>query len=254
MNFVTRKLKKAQQLFTSIFQNSAFFMQGQMDIHPESRWFNQKFVDKTGGFYPLANKQKRRIESLEAWDNTRRDMITLLLRTIHEREVDGEFAELGVYQGSTARLIHHYMPERKLHLFDTFKGFPEKSMLIDKEKANNLISKKLFTDTSIEHVTNRIAPQNDNISFHMGYFPDSIPKDFDTKKFAFVHLDADLYEPTLTGLEYFYSRMSAGGYILIHDYNSWIGARLAVDEFFASRKSKPIPMPDKSGSALIQIQ
>jgi hypothetical protein len=48
--------------------------------------------------------------------------------------------------------------------------------------------------------------------------------------------------------------MNTGGYILVHDYNAWIGARKAVDEFFSTRKEIPIPMPDKSGSALIQKQ
>lgn len=96
-----------------------------------------------------------------------------------------------------------------------------------------------------------ISPKNQNVFFYKGYFPESIPAAFNTLKFAFLHLDADLFEPTLEGLKFFYPRMSAGGILLIHDYNAWLGARKAVDEFFADKKEFPIPMPDKSGSALV---
>jgi O-methyltransferase len=42
-----------------------------------------------------------------------------------------------------------------------------------------------------------------------------------------------------------------GGFILAHDYNSWPGARKAVEQFFRDKPEIPIPMPDKSGSALV---
>jgi O-methyltransferase len=71
------------------------------------------------------------------------------------------------------------------------------------------------------------------------------------EQLAFVHLDADLYESTHAGLEFFYPRVPSRGFIVIHDYNSWLGARRAVDEFFRTRPELPIPMPDKSGSALV---
>ena len=45
--------------------------------------------------------------------------------------------------------------------------------------------------------------------------------------------------------------MSTKGIILVHDYNAWIGARKAVDDFFADKEEMPVPMPDKSGSVLI---
>jgi len=71
---------------------------------------------------------------------------------------------------------------------------------------------------------------------------------------VFVHLDADLYDPTLSGLRFFYPRLSKRGILLVHDYNAWPGARRAVDEFFSALPELPIPMPDKSGSALIVKQ
>ena len=243
--------KSILKKFTPLFQNSSFFMQGQMDINPKSRWNNAALRSETGGFYPKENGAKRQIKNLEPWDNTRRDMISLMLRTLIEKKIEGSFAELGVYKGSTARLIHNYAPERQLHLFDTFEGFTDRSVGTEKGHTNFDTKGSKFSDTSISGAKSLISPQNDNVVFHQGYFPDSLPKDFPEQKFAFVHLDADLYEPTFEGLKYFYSRMSKQGVILVHDYNAWIGARKAVDDFFADKDELPMPMPDKSGSVLI---
>jgi O-methyltransferase len=90
-----------------------------------------------------------------------------------------------------------------------------------------------------------------NVIAHAGRFPATITPEIERIEFAFVHLDADLFEPTMAGLEFFYPRVPAGGVIVIHDYNAWPGARRAVDEFCAGKRVFPIPMPDKSGSAVI---
>lgn len=246
--------KSLLKKLTPLFQNRSFFLQGQMDIHPKGRWANKDFQAATGGFFPSEGRGERKICNLESWDNTRRDMLILLLRTLVEKKISGSLAELGVYQGNTARLIHHYLPERPLHLFDTFEGFTERS--VEAEKGHTAFETKgsKFSDTSVEKVRARIAPRNDQVRFHPGYFPDSLPEDFPETPFAFVHLDADLYEPTYEGLRYFYPRMVTHGMLLVHDYNAWSGARKAVDDFCVDKPELPIPLPDKSGSVLLVKQ
>lgn len=238
---------------SSFFANKSFYLQGQMDMNPLSIWHKPEFIKETGGFSLESDRSQRRICDLEPWDTTRRDMIILLLRTILENNIHGDFAELGVYKGYTAKLIHKYAPERKLYLFDTFSGFNKRGTDIENKKTGDSINAGQFADTSVELVTKYIEP-NSNVHFFAGYFPDKLPKGFDQMKFALVHLDADLYDPILSGLKTFYDKMTAGGIIIIHDYNAWIGARTAVDEFFADKPEKPIPMPDKSGSAIIVKQ
>lgn len=252
--YILLAAKMTQQRLCFLFQNRAFFMQGQMDISPKSRWHNDSFVSLTGGYYPFNDFSKREICNLEPWDNTRRDMLILLLRTIVEKDIIGDIAELGVFKGHTAKLIHYYMPERKLHLFDTFEGFTEKGVLVEKEKTNLSVSASHFANTSLDGVRSYISAKNNNIVYYKGYFPESIPSDIGKLSFSFVHLDADLYEPILEGLKYFYPRMSKRGLIIVHDYNAWPGARKAVDDFFSDKEELPIPMPDKSGSALIVKQ
>jgi len=245
-------IKVLQQKLCFIFTRTAFFMQGQMDINPKSLWHNPEFIKQTGGYFPKEdNRASRFICDLEPWDTTRKDMLILLLRTIVEKKTDGDFAELGVYKGLTAKLIHYYAPERNLHLFDTYKGFGSRSVIKEESLAGYTILGSYFSDTTLDQVKKNILPVSENIWFYEGYFPDTIPDGLRDHNFAFVHLDADLYEPTFEGLMFFYPRMSKDGLIVIHDYNAWPGARKAVDDFFADKNEIPIPMPDKSGSALI---
>jgi O-methyltransferase len=232
-----------------LFQHSSFYLQGQMDIHPQARW-TTSVVSETGGFSPPG--ERRVVLDLDAWDNVRRDMLALLLREVLLRRVPGAFAELGVYKGLTARLFHHYAPERPLHLFDTFEGFTNRSNL---EELNSVgWSAKSLSDTSLEAVRHFVAAQNDNVAFHKGFFPDSVPSALQTESFAFVHLDADLYAPILDGLKFFYPRLSRRGMIVVHDYSSWPGPYRAVNEFLSEKPEFAVPMPDKNGSVVIVKQ
>jgi len=234
-----------------LFSGSGFYLQGRMDIDSKSWWHNADFAAKSGGYFVPGDTMKRVVLALEPWDTTRRDMIILLLRNLVERRVEGDLAELGVFRGSTARLIHHYLPERKLYLFDTFAGFDERDVRIENKQTGLKTKSAEFAETSVEMTRRNIAPQNDNVQFFPGYFPQSVPAFLNQRTFALVHLDADLYEPMLAALNFFYDKMAPGGIILAHDFNSWPGARLAVQDFFKDKPEMPVPMPDKSGSVLI---
>jgi len=158
---------------------------------------------------------------------------------------------LGVYRGFSARLIHHYLQARKFYLFDTFSGFDERDIKAEQAQTGRKAAAVEFSQTGVERALANIAPQNSNVEVFPGYFPESAPPFLAQKKFAFVHLDADLYEPILAGLSFFYDKVVPGGFILIHDFNSWPGARKAAQQFFQDKLEIPIPMPDKSGSALV---
>jgi O-methyltransferase len=242
--------KRLQRELSALFSRTAFFLQGQMDISPRSLWFKEDFVRSTGGFFPPGDNSDRKLMDLEPWDATRRDMLTLILRSVITRNVPGDMAEVGVYKGRTARLIHHYAPERRLHLFDTFAGFAKQDSAA--ERTQNFSGKE-FTDTSVEAVRAYVG-ESPNVKTYVGWFPETVPPELHDASFAFVHLDADLRQPILAGLEFFYPRMSPGGVIVVHDYNAWEGARSAVDDFCSGVPEVPIPMPDKSGSAVIVKQ
>jgi O-methyltransferase len=82
-----------------------------------------------------------------------------------------------------------------------------------------------------------------------GWFPETA-EDID-ERFAFVSIDADLFEPIYRGLLFFYPRLEKGGYIFVHDYNGKMyGARDAVQRFSREFNVPYVPLNDVCGSAI----
>ena len=108
-----------------------------------------------------------------------------------------------------------------------------------------------FDDTSLALVRKNIQPLTANLEFVPGWFPGSATDALRQDRFAFVHLDADLEAPIFSGLEFFWPRLNPGGMMVVHDYNAWPGARVAVDRFRRSEPVVAIPMPDKCGSIVL---
>ena len=219
-----------------------------MDIDESNRWFPAEFRERFGGFHPPG--EVRDFQRVLGSDRVRSDMLALLLREIVVWEVPGSLAELGVHHGWSARLIHHYCPERRFYLLDTFCGFAATDLKME-SLGVDFNEQQAFDDTSLELVRTNIQPIGDTLEFVPGWFPGSATSAMRNDRFAFVHLDADLEAPTSSGLEFFWPRMSPGGIIVVHDYNAWPGARIAVDQFRRREQFVAVPMPDKSGSIVL---
>ncbi|MCI8586556.1 MAG: hypothetical protein HFI92_11840 [Lachnospiraceae bacterium] len=177
--------------------------------------------------------------------------LRLLAREIEDRKLPGAVAELGVYQGAFAAEINRLFPTRTLYLFDTFTGFSDADVKMEKSLSPGArAAAGDFSDTSVEKVRARL-PHPDRAVFLKGHFPDTLPPDL--PPLAFVSLDPDLYEPVLAGLSAFWPRLVPGGAILIHDYNSaqFEGVGRAVRTFCQERRLTVLPLPDLHGSAVL---
>lgn len=173
----------------------------------------------------------------------------LQIERLKKQTIPGAFAELGVYQGESARLLYLMDPSRRFYLFDTFEGFPAEDLRCEQRQAATYTARH-FANTSVSRVLKRIGG-NDRIVVIPGYFPDSV-KSMKAEQFALVNLDADLYNPTKAGLEYFFPRLTPGGVILVHDYNpKWSGVIRAVDEFLQTIPETPVLIPDRDGTMVI---
>jgi O-methyltransferase len=220
-----------------------------MDIDERRHWFPQEFRARFGDFNPPG--EKREYVQVFELDRVRADMLVLLLREIVTAKIPGSFAELGVHHGWSARLIHHYCPERRLYLLDTFTGFADQD-LKSESIAVGFNQQRAFNDTNVEFVRQNIGPIAATLEFVPGWFPASTTPAMREDRYAFVHLDADLEAPIQAGLEFFWPRLSDGGIIVVHDYNAWPGARAAVDAFRRRTTVVAVPMPDKSGSIVLR--
>lgn len=171
---------------------------------------------------------------------------------IEERRVAGALAELGTYRGDFAWQMNERFPSRTLYLFDTFTGFDARDVSDEQRVSATSARSRDFSGTSAEDVLARM-PYDQSVVIRKGYFPETT-EGLDDECFALVSIDVDLYAPTLSGLEFFWPRMSPGGAILLHDYNSlqFDGVRKAVHAFEAEHGPLPLlPLSDLHGTAVI---
>jgi hypothetical protein len=169
------------------------------------------------------------------------------IEALEQNGLPGAFAELGVYKGSTAKIMHDLAPGRDLYLFDTFEGFPERHARGDPRRPRSR-----GYACSLEEVR-RFVGESATVRYCKGTFPQTaamVPVDV---HFALVHLDCDLYIPTKAALEFFYPRLVPGGMLILHDYDSgyWPGVAQAADEFLFDKPEGLIRIPDKSGTAAL---
>ena len=210
------------------------------------KFFNR---NKTYINYSLNYSARKRIIDRNYMDYIRLSTLELISYEINHNNIKGSLAELGVYKGKFARYINYYFPDRKLYLFDTFRGFDEADI---KSELQNTYSTGAqdFSNTSVKQVLSKM-PFPDQCIIKEGYFPDTAMGL--SEEFVFVSIDADLYEPIYKGLQYFYPNLKKGGYIFVHDYNNDVykGARKAVEKFCSENELNKLPLPDSCGTSVL---
>jgi hypothetical protein len=159
--------------------------------------------------------------------------------------VPGDTAECGVLAGAMSYLIckaNEASPHPRMHyLFDSFEGLSRPG---DQDgrywQAGDLNVHESVVAANLSGCR--------NFSMMKGWIPSRFAEVAD-RKFAFVHIDVDLHEPTRDSLEFFYPRMSDGGIIILDDYGSSFcpGATLAVDTLLADKPEKMISLADGGG-------
>jgi len=205
-----------------------------------AEWQKARKSGTVGGrLASLARRYPDRVRFFAWWLQTER---------LKRERVPGAFAEVGVYKGESARVIHCMDPDREFHLFDSFEGFPGHDLAAETGEAAAYTTRH-FADTHVRHVLKKIGG-NGNIIIHKGHFPESA-RGLEETAFALVNIDADLYQPTRAALDFFFPRLSPGGVIFIHDHNHrWQGVMRAVDEFTAGTGEIPVLIPDADSTVV----
>ena len=165
----------------------------------------------------------------------------------HARQLAGDFAEFGVFQGGTALLAAQILADagdrRPLHLFDSFAGMPQTTEG-EPYRAGD------FSPSSAEEVQRLVTTPGANVRLHVGFIPDTFA-DTGIEQLAFVHVDVDLYKSVVDCIDFSYPRLVTGGLMVFDDYGfpSCVRAREAVDAAFRDRRETPIYLP--TGQALV---
>jgi hypothetical protein len=75
-----------------------------------------------------------------------------------------------------------------------------------------------------------------------GWFEDTLaPTKGEIEQIAVLRIDGDWYESTKTCLFALYELVSAGGYVIMDDYDTCYGAKRAAEEFFETLPAKSRP-------------
>ncbi len=202
-------------------------------------------------------------EYKDQMDYVRYRTIELIAEEIKKNNIEGDIAEAGVDYGECSWIINGAFPDRKFFLYDTFSGFDKRDVEIEQShnytsddffKSANYFKRNNFktSEEQIEYVKQHLKyPQN--AIFRKGYFPETAAGETNNR-FAFVSLDMDLYQPILSGVEFFYPRLNKGGYIMVHDYNhrEFHGIKNAIAECENKFGLIPkTPLPDQGGSIVL---
>lgn len=201
-------------------------------------------------FYPATLWKDQCLLSDFYKDFVREQTVSLIGNIIHEKNLEGEIAELGVFRGDFTLVLNSVFQGRRLYLFDTFEGFDAQDVKEDTAIENESGELGKFKNTSVEYVLDRLDKRNDVI-IKKGYFPETF--DLQDESFAFVSIDLNLYDPVSKALELFYPKMVRGGYIIVSDYQApfYEGTKKAVDDWSRKTGVKFVPVADFYGSVLI---
>ena len=162
-----------------------------------------------------------------------------------------DVAECGVYQGATAIVLASYLkeyellkPGKKLLLFDSFEGLSEPDPNLD----GDFFRKGDFA-TDLSSVQKRLR-RFDFVEFWKGWIPERFEEN-SGRRFSFIHVDVDLYQPVMDCMKFFYPRLVQDGMMVFDDYGQAAcpGAKKAVDEYVQSRNTTAVWL--SSGQGLV---
>jgi len=174
------------------------------------------------------------------------------LRAVLDKNVGGDVVELGCYKGATSLEIQRLLKgtDKKLFLYDSFSGLPEKTAQDQSPaglqfKAAELPASKrevieLFKKSGLTMPVIKKLWFSDLVS---GDLPDQI---------AFAFLDGDYYESITDSLKAVWPKFAPGAIVVVDDYQNEAlpGAQKAVDEWL---KTHSASLRVQASLAILQI-
>lgn len=179
------------------------------------------------------------------------DELAVLMRELEavlRRKVPGDVVELGCWEGTSAlfeqRLLQELSPEKKLWLYDSFEGLPEKtvedqSVAGEQFKAGELRASRARLQRNFVKA-DLLVPY-----IKRAWFFELDPEDL-PEQICFAFLDGDFYESIMDSLKLVWPKLAVGGAVAIDDYQNVAlpGVKKAVD--FWSEKYGLIVRAEKS--------
>ena len=162
----------------------------------------------------------------------------------------GSIVECGLYKGvsfvrwATFRHLLETQESRKLIGFDAFGNFPEHGLSREADVEFAATHDELAGGPGIARDDLRRllgAKGFGNFDLVEGNVLETLIEYFSAnehERIALLHLDMDVYEPTMAALDQLWERVVPGGLVLVDDYSTVLGATQAVDDFLSDLGSR----------------
>ena len=167
--------------------------------------------------------------------------------------IPGDIFEFGVFRGcslirfATYRDLFKKNFKSNIYGFDDFGKFTQQArkkdkIFIKRWKRDLQTNSKSDSGISVKELKLIIKKKKfKNINLIKGNIIETLPKFIKFKKnlkISLLHIDLDVYAPTLFTLERLYNKVCKGGIILIDDYGIASGVTEAVNKFKKIKKIK----------------
>jgi O-methyltransferase len=185
----------------------------------------------------------------------RMDNLHFCVQQVIRHEVPGDFIETGVWRGGAcifmrAALKAYGDNSRQVWVADSFEGLPKPDGRYAQDDGDRHWKKSEILGVSLEQVKanfSRYDLLDERVRFLKGWFKDTLPA-APIERLSILRVDGDMYSSTMDSLMNLYPKLSAGGYVIIDDYNEIDSCRKAVDDFRASHRIEtPVNRIDLSG-------
>lgn len=166
----------------------------------------------------------------------------------------GDVVEMGCYKGATSvelqKAIGKLRPEKKLYLYDSFAGLPDKGSEDSSPAGMQFRAGELPASKS--EVIRRFKQASLPLPIiRKSWFSDLTSKDMPAR-IAFAFLDGDFYESIMDSLKLIWPLLTNGATVVVDDYQNEAlpGAQKAVDSWL---KSHPASLTHETSLAIIKL-
>lgn len=199
--------------------------------------------------------------------------LATLLNELNANEIPGAIVECGVWKGGCSMWMLHCQKasaiKREVFLYDTYDGMTFPSSDKDAVEAKNIFNRvdqglykrdydswhgeKKWAYAPLDLVKANIESvgyDSDLIHYVKGDVLQTLNETV-PESICVARLDTDWYESTKKELEVLFPKVSKGGYIIVDDYYSWLGSKIATDEFLEKNPKVEILSVNITGQVMV---
>jgi len=228
---------KVRRFFKRFMSNLLFAAYKIQAIHKVDSKKHALFIGECT-YTPWANdlafqNMQSRIEEHTLVDENKQYLTFSYIKQLCKLGVEGDYLEVGVWRGGLSALIgmtfQKFSPLRRtLYLADTYEGMPKTVYQDNFYKGGEL------ADTS-KTIVETLFKKCDlsNVEILKGNFPQDTSNLIQSDKFAYVHIDVDIYESAKNAFDWAWPKVSQYGMIVFDDYgySSTEGVTKFIDEY-----------------------